>query len=496
MARTWITKVNNVDTVDAAHVNDLQTYKLDKDELPYVRPEDYGAVGDGVHDDTAAIASTIAAGDGGTILLANQKIYNYATPIVLTKPTIIKGGGKGSSYLRYTPLAGDAITIDIPMTYGTYSFGGSLRDFSLLGSGQTPTTHPAAVGSGNGIVINSNIRGFYANVLARGFGNDGWHMETTGGLSNADGTVFLNCDGHKNGRHGFYIGPDAGDSNIIQIIGGSAYENILDGYFLKCLWPFIQLPDGSYNGRWGFNFDVAASATGKVFGENNGSGTVYFSASSGYNSIELHANAELVVDDGNHNSYHDNTFGLPGWSNLRVGSIIPTADDPIRVRNKRDSQVEIRLLPGLNVEEGCAYTLGNKAGNVVWAIMKGANDSFWIYDYNWVPAVPRILLEQPIGPDSSTHINSAGGGGIYFNQMPDTGVGNVYFESGGPIPVLLASINNPTGDIDTIGVYKVAGTQVIGPQGAAVADATGAGDVVAQLNALLARCRAHGIIDI
>lgn len=43
-------------------------------------------------------------------------------------------------------------------------------------------------------------------------------------------------------------------------------------------------------------------------------------------------------------------------------------------------------------------------------------------------------------------------------------------------------------------VYKVNGTQVLGAQGAAVADATGAGDVVAQLNALLARLRSHGII--
>ena len=43
-------------------------------------------------------------------------------------------------------------------------------------------------------------------------------------------------------------------------------------------------------------------------------------------------------------------------------------------------------------------------------------------------------------------------------------------------------------------VYKIANTQVVGAQGAAVADATGAGDVVAQLNTLLARCRAHGLI--
>jgi hypothetical protein len=48
--------------------------------------------------------------------------------------------------------------------------------------------------------------------------------------------------------------------------------------------------------------------------------------------------------------------------------------------------------------------------------------------------------------------------------------------------------------VDTYTEYRVAGTKVIGAQGAAVADATGAGDVVAQLNALLARCRAHGLI--
>lgn len=44
------------------------------------------------------------------------------------------------------------------------------------------------------------------------------------------------------------------------------------------------------------------------------------------------------------------------------------------------------------------------------------------------------------------------------------------------------------------GYVKIGGTKVLGTQGAAVADATGAGDVVAQLNALLARARAHGWI--
>jgi hypothetical protein len=42
--------------------------------------------------------------------------------------------------------------------------------------------------------------------------------------------------------------------------------------------------------------------------------------------------------------------------------------------------------------------------------------------------------------------------------------------------------------------YLVNGTKVVGAQGAAVADATGAGDVVAQLNSLLAKLRTHGLI--
>jgi len=49
-------------------------------------------------------------------------------------------------------------------------------------------------------------------------------------------------------------------------------------------------------------------------------------------------------------------------------------------------------------------------------------------------------------------------------------------------------------DVNTTEHYEVDGTQVVSNQGAAVADATDAADVITQLNALLARCRAHGLI--
>jgi hypothetical protein len=50
-------------------------------------------------------------------------------------------------------------------------------------------------------------------------------------------------------------------------------------------------------------------------------------------------------------------------------------------------------------------------------------------------------------------------------------------------------------DVDVDGVLKIEGVQVVGAQGAAVADATDAATAITQLNALLARMRAHGLID-
>jgi hypothetical protein len=42
--------------------------------------------------------------------------------------------------------------------------------------------------------------------------------------------------------------------------------------------------------------------------------------------------------------------------------------------------------------------------------------------------------------------------------------------------------------------YKVGANTVVGAQGAAVADATDAGSAITQLNLVLARLRAHGLI--
>lgn len=77
---------------------------------------------------------------------------------------------------------------------------------------------------------------------------------------------------------------------------------------------------------------------------------------------------------------------------------------------------------------------------------------------------------------SNTLVNAPTGGSVFFR------INNV----------TKASVD--TNGVNTPGVYKVSGTQVLGAQGAAVADATDAASAITQLNALLARCRAQGFI--
>ena len=79
-----------------------------------------------------------------------------------------------------------------------------------------------------------------------------------------------------------------------------------------------------------------------------------------------------------------------------------------------------------------------------------------------------------------------------------------YVNSSGTFPVFIQAssydvaagfANSPyLTAIGASGGLQVGANKVIGAQGAAVADATGAGDVVAQLNTLLSRLRAHGLI--
>lgn len=81
-----------------------------------------------------------------------------------------------------------------------------------------------------------------------------------------------------------------------------------------------------------------------------------------------------------------------------------------------------------------------------------------------------------------------------YGNVIHRGSSIVFDISGATVATVNSTGFDVVGDLTISGAFKIDGTQVVGNQGAAVADATDAASAITQLNALLARCRAHGLI--
>lgn len=107
-----------------------------------VNVKDFGAVGDGVTDDTAAIQAAL---DQGDVVYIPQGTYLFST-LNLPYSTIIKGDGPKNTILKSSATSGTAITfLDDPSVDG--NFWNSLESLAL------DATAERQAGTGDGIVI-------------------------------------------------------------------------------------------------------------------------------------------------------------------------------------------------------------------------------------------------------------------------------------------------------------------------------------------------------
>lgn len=141
---------------------------------------DFGAVGDGVADDTSAIQAaldsfTVKGGD----LLFPMGIYKITATLIVNKPINIYGAGEGSAYqplqLPATKILwGSAVAL--PMInfggFGTLISGGGINDLMIDG---------AAVAT-NGLVIKDSQRGCFSNLTITGVTQNGLLLQNTPAL--------------------------------------------------------------------------------------------------------------------------------------------------------------------------------------------------------------------------------------------------------------------------------------------------------------------------
>ncbi len=123
--------------------------------MDFVSVMDYGAKGDGITDDSAAIAAAVASfsAAGGTLFFPGGRSYRMESVVTLNKPIFVRGGGYSNTALtRITSASSQFFNVTAP--------GCVARDLRMVGIG--------AAGSTSGqyaITIASSATGFLGEGL-------------------------------------------------------------------------------------------------------------------------------------------------------------------------------------------------------------------------------------------------------------------------------------------------------------------------------------------
>lgn len=200
-----------------------------------VSVKDFGAIGDGVADDTLAFQRALAAvATGGTINIPPGKTYLISNTLVLTRPVNIYGGAKESTRLlfssggTYLSAPWKCGIIAIHTLTAIPGYAGDARKSVLSGFTLEMQAGPTSM---RGLVAAAPI--YVKEVDAYGFSSDGFAVMAASNASspiqgNANGTTFTNCSGQSNGGSGFYFKGD--DANACLLAGCRAPQNIGYGF--------------------------------------------------------------------------------------------------------------------------------------------------------------------------------------------------------------------------------------------------------------------------
>lgn len=210
------------------------TYSMIEDAP--VNVQDFGAVGDGITDDTAAFVAAInAVPDGGILYLPPNATYLVAQTFVLTKPIVIRGGAKENTTILFkssgTYLAAPykcgflaPHTTTVVPGYSGDAARSSFSGFTLdMQAGPTGLT---------GMLICTPV--YLNEVDAVNFSGYGFSIDASAApsldiMGNANGTTFVNCIAKFNTLSGFYT--HGNNANTCIFLGCRTFQNSEWGFY-------------------------------------------------------------------------------------------------------------------------------------------------------------------------------------------------------------------------------------------------------------------------
>jgi len=194
----------------------------------YVSVKDFGAVGNGVANDTAAIQAALASipSGGGTVFFPAGN-YIIASGLSLTNPTSLVGEGNSltggvlgrTTITKSAAISGPAILLD--------KDGSTIDGIHIQG---------IAGNTGDGIQIAAG-RCKITNCSGHYMGQDAFRVGNTAG-ANVNCFHIERCYARSNGRHGFYIhdGVFPPNANAGMVINCEAGLNTQDGLRVYQAW--------------------------------------------------------------------------------------------------------------------------------------------------------------------------------------------------------------------------------------------------------------------
>lgn len=283
---------------------------------------DYGAIGDGIADDTAALNAALAASNY-VIVPDGFKLLITATITMPISSTLFFQGGIGN------------LTARPPTCY-------IIKDGSLNGNAVVMQENCSFIGGGvigqagnlgNGIQVSGNSV-FIDRVFVSGMGNDGIRIGTDLVYTNCNSAYLNKVICCKNGGQGIHVHDATGDvnasadANAGTMIQPFCYQNTGSGILMKRAWWWTVInPLTEGNDAWGMFVDSTVVAPDTVprcrylqifggdFNEGNDGGSLFFG---GYACSLYMSTTNQVIQTG---GILNNVFGGAG-DNVNWGQTI------------------------------------------------------------------------------------------------------------------------------------------------------------------------------